>query len=363
MGDRQMNRREFVRNSALAAAGIATGIATAGAASPDTSKILNHNPNMEYRRCGKTGLMFSAICLGGHWKRVDKMIGFNVGEGWQGADIKDPRFIKNRDEVVSYCIEVGINYVDACSGTEIMAYSRALRGRRDKMYFGFSWYEYEMRFPLWRESVAKMMEGFEKGLKDSGLDSVDLWRISMEMDTGRRQTEKEVDITMECLARAKKEGKARFTGVSSHDRVWLKKAVETYPEQMEVILTPYTANSKVLPKDSLFDAVKKHDVGVLGIKPFSSNSLFTGDSSLASPTAEEDDTRARLAIRHILCNPAITAPMPGMINIHQVDNLLKALKERRELDLAEAEHLKRATDEMWANLPSDYHWLRNWEYV
>ena len=34
----------------------------------DTSKIRNYNEQMEYRRCGKTGLMVSAVALGGHWK-------------------------------------------------------------------------------------------------------------------------------------------------------------------------------------------------------------------------------------------------------------------------------------------------------
>jgi aryl-alcohol dehydrogenase-like predicted oxidoreductase len=244
-----------------------------------------------------------------------------------------------------------------------MAYSEALKGRRDKMYFGFSWYEYEMRFSPWRSSLAKMMEGLDTGLKDAGLDYVDLWRISMETDTGKNQKESETEIAMEALLRAKKQGKARFIGVSSHDRVWLKEAVEKYPEALEVILTPYTADSKVLPQDSLFDAVKKHDVGVLGIKPFANNSLFRGDGSLTSPEAEADDKRARMAIRHILANPAITAPMPGLINFHQIDNLVAALKERRQLDLAEQEELKKATAEMWASLPRDYQWLKNWEYV
>jgi predicted aldo/keto reductase-like oxidoreductase len=358
-----MSRREFMRDSALAAAGVAAGVGASDAAKPDTSKILNYNENMEYRRLGKTGLMISAACLGGHWKRVEKMIGVSVGAGWQGANIAEPKFVKNRSDVVSRCIEVGINYVDACSGTEILAYSRAVKGRRDKMYFGFSWYEYEMRFSPWRSSFDKMMEGLDKGMKDAELDYVDLWRISMEVDTGKNQTEKEVEIAMECLLRAKKQGKARFIGVSSHDRVWLKQAVEKYPEALEVILTPYTADSKVLPKDSLFDAVKKQNVGVLGIKPFASNSLFKGDSSLNSPDAEEDDKRARMAIRYILANPAITAPMPGMVNLHQVDNVARAVKERRELDLAETEELKKATAEMWAKLPHDYQWLKNWEYV
>lgn len=363
MADRQMSRRDFVRNSALAAAGAAAGMTAANAAVGDRSKILNYNENMEYRRCGKTGLMVSAICLGGHWKRVFNMPGVPKGRGWMGADLDDPGFIENRHEIVSRCIDVGINYVDACSGDEVLAYSRALKGRRDKMYLGYSWYEYEMRFKPWRHSLDKMMEGLDKGLRQADLDYVDLWRISMEVDTSKNNTEKEMEIAMKALTRAKKQGKARFVGVSSHDRPWLKKAIETYPEQMEIILTPYTASSKVLPEDSLFDSVKKYDVGVFGIKPFASNSLFRGDSSPDSPHAQEDDRRARLAIRYILCNPAITAPIPGLISIHQVDNVAKAVKERRELDVAEAEELKAATDEMWAKLPIDYQWLKDWEYV
>ena len=37
--------------------------------------------------------------------------------------------------------------------------------------------------------------------------------------------EKEIEIAMEALDWAKKTGKARFTGVSSHDRPWIAEAV------------------------------------------------------------------------------------------------------------------------------------------
>jgi predicted aldo/keto reductase-like oxidoreductase len=118
-----------------------------------------------------------------------------------------------------------------------------------------------------------------------------------------------------------------------------------------------------LPTDSLFDAVRKHDVGVFGIKPFASNALFKGDGSSDSPHAAADDRRARLALRHVLANPAITAPIPGLISFHQVDNAVRAVKERRTLDRSEKAELKRATDRMWAGLSADYAWLRDWQYV
>ncbi len=94
-----------------------------------------------------------------------------------------------------------------------------------------------------------------------------------------------------------------------------------------------------------------------------SNSLFNGDSSPDSSHAEQDDRLARMAIRYILCNPAITAPIPGMINTHQVDNVVKAVKERRQLEVAEAKELGEAMDKAWARLPAHYQWLKDWEYV
>jgi aryl-alcohol dehydrogenase-like predicted oxidoreductase len=251
--------------------------------------------------------------------------------------------------------------VDACSAHEVTAYSRAIKGRRDKIYFGYSWAEKEMRQAPWR-TAAKLLQGLEEGLKEAGLDCVDLWRITMHEQSGKH-TEGEVEEMMKALETAKKQGKARFTGLSSHDRKHIKWMIEKYPQIVEVVLTPYTARSKELPADSLFEAVRQHDVGVFGIKPFASNSLFKGDSTLQSPDAEEDDKRAREAIRYILCNPAITAPIPGLINLHQVDNVAKAVQERRKLDVAEAEHLKMAMNEAWEKLPADYQWLKEWEYV
>jgi aryl-alcohol dehydrogenase-like predicted oxidoreductase len=357
----QLTRRYFT-------GALAVGLGAASAKEPAHGITLNYNENMEYRPLGKTGMMVSAVCLGGHWKRVNVMMkGPFEGAGYAKADmdnVNNPDFLKNRHDVVSRCIDVGINYIDACAGPEVLAYSKVLKGRRDRMYLGYSWHVRESRFPEWR-SAKKLMEGLDEGLREAKLDYVDLWRISLPMDQMRSLGEV---LAVEegaagALEMAKKQGKARFTGVSTHNRIWLKSMIEQYPQQMEVVLFPYTANSKELPDDSLFDTVKKHRVGVLGIKPFADNSLFRGDSSPSSPNAEEDDRRARLAIRYILGNPAITAPIPGLINLHQVDNAARAVRERRKLDVKEAAELERAGRAMWARLPQHYDWLRRWEYV
>jgi aryl-alcohol dehydrogenase-like predicted oxidoreductase len=368
MSENKITRRGFLCESAAATVGVAAGLAAAdivyagNPAKQDTGKILSYNPDMEYRRCGKTGLMVSAISLGGHWKRLRTIIGGAEPPGWMTEAIDRPEFQKNRYDVMTRCIERGINYVDACCGEEILAYARALKGRRDKMYFGYSWHVKESRFPEWR-SAAKLKQGLDEGMKEAGLEHVDLWRISLLTDSAHH-SDGELDEVAAALDWAKKTGRARFVGVSSHDRPHLKKMIEKYPDQLEVILTPYTAKTKVVDDESgLWAAIKKANVGWFGIKPFASNSVFKGDSSPGSPHEAEDSALARRILRAILCNPAITSPMPGLISIAQVDNAALAVKERRELDEQEKAELERVMDHALANLPPHYQWLRDWEYI
>ena len=70
-GRQQAESPRFRVRYALAAAGAALGLTavkTVYAGNPtneDTSKIPSYNTEMEYRRCGKTNMMTSAVCLEG----------------------------------------------------------------------------------------------------------------------------------------------------------------------------------------------------------------------------------------------------------------------------------------------------------
>ncbi|MEF8787663.1 MAG: aldo/keto reductase [Planctomycetota bacterium] len=364
--DDGLTRRRFMRNGALAAAGMAAGLSGAEALTDKQKRAIentrSYNPDMEYRPLGDSGLWISAVCLGGHWKRINEVVPkvYNAGH-WLSADLDDSEFLKNRHDIVSRCIARGINYVDACTYEEIMTYARALKGRRDKMFMGFSWYQHEMRREKYRDAE-KLLNVLDEGMRRAELEYVDLWRITMHEDSSKH-TKAEVDEMMKALEKAKKQGKARLIGFSSHDRGHIKWMVETYPE-IDVIVTPYTADSKVVKdKSGLWEALMKNNVGWFGIKPFASNSLFKGDSSPDSEHFDEDNRRARMAIRYILCNPAITAPIPGLITPQQVDNVALAVKERRKLDKKEKAELKKAMDEAWAKLPPEYEWLKDWEYI
>jgi aryl-alcohol dehydrogenase-like predicted oxidoreductase len=266
------------------------------------------------------------------------------------------------------------------------------------MYLGFSWYQEEMRSlskqmfaaekagepkpPGW---ITKMLkQALENGFRETGLDYVDVWRITLFEQSGQH-TDDQMHEMLEALTWAKKKGHARFTGISSHDRPHIKKWIEAAPEELEVICTPYTAKTKMAGakvemgeegraarvttmedgswENSLWAAMRKEDVAWFGIKPFASGSMFKGDSSPGNPHEEEDHKIARLTLRAILTNPIITAPIPGITTPKQLDNAAIAVLQRRALDVAEQRELDEATERAFANLPHHYKWLNDWNWV
>ncbi|UCD28152.1 MAG: aldo/keto reductase [Planctomycetota bacterium] len=379
MAGNEITRRKFVRDTTVAAAGIAVGMSAAEAAQgspatqPAAEKTRSYNEKMEYRTLGKTGLWISAVSLGGHWKKIPYKFGTED-------------FARNRREVVSACIDCGINYIDACTGQEVQAYSAALRGRRDKMYFGYSYYEHEMRFPEW-QTMEKLLESLDDMMGQAKLEYVDLWRPTCYWTPSTNHTVAHEEAIVGALEKAIKAGKVRFGGLSTHKHDWAIRMIETYPTHIQVVVVPYTAGSKKAharvepgkdgwkgitekrnPKEigiySLIDAVKKNRVGWVGIKPFASGSVFKSRGMPDSATKKEDDERARMTLRYVLQNDALTAAIPGLITADQVRNAAKAVQERRKLELAETQRLQQTVDEMWANLPENYQWLKTeWEYV
>ncbi len=333
MSHKPVSRRQFMHQAATTAAGIAIGMTAAqsnGTPEVNTSKILSYNPDMEYRRLGKTDIMVSAVALGGH-TRCD---------------------VEERAKIINRCLDAGINYIDACWDNEVKRDAKALGSRRKEVYLALSHGAKEVRNDEFR-TAKKLLGSLDELLRDSNQEYTDLWRITC-LEPGGRHTFNTACEIVEALETAKKQGKTRFIGFSSHDRRWIQFMIEYFP-QVEVVCFPFTTMSKRAPKDSLFDALKQRDVGAFGIKPMAAGSLFTGDK-------DEDNRRGRLALRYILHSNTVH-PIPGINRIEEADNVIKAMTERRELDVREQAELDEASTRAWANLPGNYQWLKNWQYV
>ncbi len=390
MKKNDLSRRDFMRNTSLAAAGtIAGALARPGQAAAGTAneaKILNFHPKMQYRRLGKTNLMISEVSLGGHWKNR------NAGRYWDSfANEEVPEDVaKNRTDVVSACIDSGINYLDITTAAECLSYGVALKDRRGKMYVGADIHNLGPRGSD-RCNVKDQTFNVETCLRLLKTDYLDIWRpqakMSGQLGTSQLNTDAEVESLIETFQKLHKEGKVRHLGMSSHCRPWFEHVLGKYP-QFEMIIFPCSAKTKAKEKpptqdnvqeenpghgsdqtQSIFNLVKEKNVGIVTIKPYFGGSLFVESiGKVKFPVmgvgSKTENDLARLTLQCILANPSITAAVPGLSTVYEVENAARA-SYTRQFGMAPADRqwLMEITEQQWANLPPNYAWLRDWEIV
>lgn len=387
--DKGISRRSLLGQTSKAAiaAAIAGDALAAGeraassrpAGGETAKKILNHNPKMKYRRLGKTGLMFSEISLGGHWRRRD---GGRVWDQFARDEVPDD-VAKNRIEVVSRSIDAGINYVEAITAAECLAYGVALKGRREKMYIGADDHRLGPR-NFENCTVQRLTENVDECLRRLQTDYMDIWRVQARMDG--TNTDEHLDVMIETAMKVKQQGKIRHFGISSHNRDWLKHAIERHPE-VEMVVFPVTAKTKKAGQPvtrenleersgwsnandfttSIFDTLRKHDVGLVTIKPFAGGQLFKTEKKfpvLGVGSKEENDL-ARLSLQCILTMyDEITCIVPGLTTVYEVENAAR-VSYMREVAMTPAERqwIEEQTDRALASLPDEYKWLRDWDVI
>jgi len=348
MGPGKQTRREFISATSTVVAG--TALAAMGAAEtkpPDTSKILNYNPKMGYRRLGKTKLMISEIGLGGH--------------GSLG--------LENRVAVLERAAELGINYLDTNMVEECAQYGEALRGKRNRWHIGFaSWpekvtEEYEKN--LTREGMIREIEGRLKHYKTERLD---IWR-PVGATWGEGQTtiptmlmvsRKTLDLVVEVFEKVHQDGKVRFLGISAHNPKVFRRVLDDYP-QFSVVIFPYLFLTEEFGGGSLLDLAKRKDVGVIGLKPFGAGMTF---GNRPKEIKEKVDKRAAVLLKKMLQEPRISAVIPGVNIPEQLDENVKGSQERQAaLTEEDQEVLRQCARNFYANLTPEYQWLRQWETV
>ncbi len=383
MNNDKLSRRDFMRNTSLMAAGtIAGALVGKGQAVTKpvhTSRILNFHQKMIYRRLGKSNLMISEVSLGGHWKNR------SAGRYWDHYATEEvPADVaKNRTDVVSAAIDCGINYLDITTAAECLCYGAALKGRRDKMYVGADLHNLGPRTPSFC-NVKYQTRNVEECLRFMKTDYLDIWRSQAMMDGST--TDADVEVLIETFQKLHKAGKVRHLGMSSHSRPWFEHIIGKYPE-FEMLIFPCSAKTRQKGKlptknnveevnpghgsdqtQSIFTRAVELDVGIVTIKPYFGGGLFKSYGKDRFPVmgvgSKQENDLARLTLQCILSNEAITAAVPGLSTVYEVENAARASYTRPlGQTAAEKEWLMRITDERWAKLPQEYAWLRDWEVI
>jgi len=183
-----MTRREFLRNSALAAIGsrVPSNGPFAREAKAEEPADRFRKGSMTYRRLGRTDLFLSEVGLGG------------------SPPPPEPVFRR--------AIEMGVNYVDTSSvylnGNSERRIGEILRGSRGKFHIATK-FHFSRGWQDTRDALIREAEGSLQRLRTDYLDIL----LAHNVVSARVVEHEEVLAAFETL---KKEGKVRYTGVSCH---------------------------------------------------------------------------------------------------------------------------------------------------
>ncbi len=358
MSQPKNTRRDFIQVASTAVLGSPMA-STAWCHTGATPSILNHNPNMNYRRLGKTEFMISEIALGGH-----------------GAGGYDERAIQNRIPVLERAVELGMNYVDTNIHRECNVYGEAMArstvARRDKWFIGFASSADKM-IPGLEDQLtpARMMEFIEDRLRSYKTDMLDMWRPVAatwgqdkgDVDSRLTITRRMFDMVVEVFDRARQQGKVRFLGTSEHEPKVFRQVLEEYP-QFQVIIFPCFFLTKESGGGSLLKLAKERDVGMIGMKPFGAGMAFGLRPRRQGQGKPITDRRARVLLKQMLREERISTIIPGVRIPEHLDENVQASHERDvPMSAEEAQAVRQCTQNFYAHLTPQYQWLRKWECV
>ncbi len=180
----EIPRRDFLKFSAAAAAGLALGA---------TPAAVDHVAGMPYRLLGKTGEKVSLLCLGGYHIGTDKLT--------------DEQSIA----LMRTAVDEGVNFFDNAwlynDGRSEERMGRALKdGYRDNVFL--------MTKHRARDGKSAT-EHLEASLRRLDLEVIDLWQCHecIEEDDPKKVYENGV---IEAMVKARDEGKVRYLGFTGH---------------------------------------------------------------------------------------------------------------------------------------------------
>ena len=366
--NQHVSRRQFIQQGAgWAAAGglIATGTPVMAANHPLREY---RRGGMLYRRLGNTELFVSTLSFGSHTNPE-----FRVGAK-HGSALSD-QGQSHRDRHIAKAIDHGVNMVDVYENAgQWQPMADLVRNRRDKVLVSIC-RQFDI-YPGRHIDLAARLFGY-----------VDLYRIYV--GDGLQVTEPILE-DWDAMRRAKRMGKVRAIGISTHSESMMLSALDEL-EGLDYIMFPYNFIHARADYSEFLPKAMQRGVGLIAIKPLAAGSIVKLDPhappgsrpeqsnvvlykrtarSMSSVVTEKltesldrlpNETLCQAALRFVYSRPFITSAMPGMFQQHEVENNLAAIENHLALSQNEtdaldaARRLCRAHGPGW--LPRHYRWL------
>jgi predicted aldo/keto reductase-like oxidoreductase len=268
---------------------------------------------MEYRPLGKTGLNVGVIGLGTEYLN------------------KQPQ--ETVVHVVQKAIQNGVNYIDLVFNfSEYLSnVAAALKGYREDVivacHLGSS--EKNGQYRKTR-SLKECEKVFLRALSRLGTEYADIVNVHF-VRTEQEYEKVESKGIFDLAHRLKKEGKARFVGMSTHNPVAAMKAAEGGIVDV-VMIQVNLANNAMPHRNEMLSLCAREGVGVVAMKPFASGKLLRKNrtvniSSYQTGWKSFKKKIPRLitpihCISYILSQVGVSCIVPGVKNVEELDAAL-----------------------------------------
>jgi len=278
------SRRSFLATGlALPAAGLAI---TTSARNSDTAGAAVSDAGLPCRTLGKTGLKVTAL-------------GFGC-------------MVTSDQSVITRAADLGITYFDTArvyqGGNNERMVGAALKAKRKSLVLS-------TKTP--GKDKASALETLDTSLKELGTDYVDIWYLH-----GKSKAEDLTDELLEAQQIAKKSGKIRFAGVSTHSghEQIIPAAVKC--GKIDVILSAYnfTMGAKI---DPLLAAAHDAGVGVVAMKVMAGG-FRTNKEGSPNYSILKREGAMTAALKWVLKNPKVDTTIPSITDADQLDENMKA---------------------------------------
>ena len=257
---------------------------------------------MKYRTLGRSGLKVSEIGMG----------------TWEAPN----------ENVMSYAIDKGINYIDTApeykEGEEERMVGRVVKNRRDKVVIASKFFTTSKST---KQETMNFLEATLKRMQTDYLDVMIIYQVGEILP--RRGITKGIERlknenVIEMVNQAKKDGKVRAFGVSSHGgdlAGYMNYAVDS--GNFDMIMIKY--NFMTFPEEEkITKKAKENNVGSVAFKVVGG----AYDQKIKGYENSRTPEFRRAAIKWVLSNPNITTLVIRMPTFDEVDNCLKSLSEK-----------------------------------
>ena len=233
--------------------------------------------------------------------------------GFKVTTVAFGSMITSDGSVIERAIDMGINYIDTAVGyqggnCESMV-GAAIKGKRDKLILS-------TKSPA--ETKAQALEHLDTSLKRLGTDHVDIWFVH-----AKSRAEQLTDERLEANEIARKAGKVRFHGVSTHSgHANIIPAV--IQKGFDVLLTSY--NFSMAAIDPLLEQAKKAGLGIVGMKVMAGGFRRMKPGSGEYARFKRDGAPVAM-LKWVLRNPNIDTTIPSITDMDQLDEDFRTMTQ------------------------------------